>query len=922
MTEPLRANEATSTELDRLRTRVAELERQKASAATNAARYELLLDHLNVGVFVTNVEGRILEANRRVVEIGGAPNREAFLSRSADMLYANPDDRTRMLALLLRDSFIRNLEAQTQCWDGAQRWVSISAILTEDPITGQKLVIGMIEDIHDRKMAEFAVLASESRFRHLYESMRDAYARVQMDGKLIEFNQVYSQLLGYSSDELRRLTYTDLTPAKWHAMEADVITNQVLVRGYSDLYEKEYYRKDGTLLSVELLTSLLRGPNGEPESMWAIIRDVTERRRIEDALRSSEARFRVIAEQSLLGIAIMQDDCIVYANQAVSEINGYSIAEIQTWHTSDFARIIHASDLEFAVEQAKKKMAGNPSALSHYAYRLITKTGETRWVDQYSRTIEHSGRPANFITLVDITARKAAEASLAAETERLSITLRNIADGVISTNRAGNIVLMNHAAELLTGVTQVSAATRSIEEVLQSAVDPNDARSQQVLETVLRAADSAVATGQLQLSGHDGRQRTVSLYVTPLLPQFGEAHGVVVAIRDITEELRYADSLQRAAKLESLGVLAAGIAHDFNNLLSGLFGHIDMAKDSAPKSSETRTHLDLALQVFGRAKSLSNQLLAFAKGNAPVRIVGSISATIKNSVQFALSGANVSTIFNIAPNLWQVAFDEHQIAQVIDNLVINALQAMPNGGTLTVSASNVEIGDTDFAELDAGRYVRVTVKDEGVGMAPETIQRIFDPFFTTKQHGSGLGLAATYAIVKRHKGTIEVESKPGHGSSFFLLFPATAEAPRVTATPTTSSDVGHGTVLLMDDDPAVLRVTAMMLKRLGYQVTAASDGKEAISEMSKLMSLGEPVTAVLLDLTVREGLGGREAVAQLHKLAPDVPLVAISGYAEDPVMATPRNFGFTDSLKKPFLTTDLGNLFGRIQSAQRTPAKI
>jgi PAS domain S-box-containing protein len=647
-------------ELNDLRARVRELTGQAAACGRDATRYRLLLEHLNVGVFVSSLDGRMLECNERTVQMSGE-SRESLLSKNLATHYENPGDRARLVAELHSAGSVRNFETWTVHRDGKRAASSMNAVLAPIGPNCTPLILGMIEDITDRKLAE-------------------------------------------------------------------------------------------------------------------------------ERAGEGEERFRVIAEQSMLGIAIIQDDAVRFVNQAVSDVNGYSIEEMSSWDIRDLARAIHPDDAAFALEQARKKQAGDPSALAHYTYRLITKTGDTRWVEQYSRSIEYGARKASFVTMIDITARKQAEASLS----------------------------------------------------------------------------------QLSLS------------------------------------------MERTAKLESLGVLAAGIAHDFNNLLGGLFGHLDLARERLGVDSEARLHLDLAREAFERAKALTGQLLAFAKGGAPTRSVGSLATSVSKCAEFALSGSNVKVELDLEADLWNAEFDANQLAQAFDNIVINAKQAMPSGGTLRISGRNMVSEQGPASMLAPGRYVKISFADQGPGISAMNLPRVFDPFFTTKAEGSGIGLTATYAILKKHDGHIEAESRAGEGATFHVWLPATVKQPSSVRPPPPDTARGRGLVLVMDDDDMVRQLVCNMLKHLGYEPIPSCEGAEALQRARAVLAEGKQLAAALLDLTVRSGEGGRDTVRALRTVLPELPIIASSGYSDDPVMAQPALFGFSASLRKPFRLSELAELLTRL----------
>ena len=631
-----------------------------SQAERDALRYRLLFEHLNVGVFVSSLDGRMLECNDRTAQMAGE-SREALLTQELITRYEDPNDRLRLVAELRNTGSVRNFETWTRQYGGRRMASSMNAVLAPIGPNGALQILGMLEDITDRKLAE-------------------------------------------------------------------------------------------------------------------------------ERAGEGEARFRVIAEQSMLGILIFQDNAIPFVNQAVSDINGYSVDEMLTWTSIDFVRVIHPDDSAFVTEQGRKKHNGDPSALPHYSYRVVSKSGETRWVEQYSRNVDYGGRSAVFVTLIDITARKLAEASL----------------------------------------------------------------------------------GQLALS------------------------------------------MERTAKLESLGVLAAGIAHDFNNLLGGLFGHLDLARAQLDMASAARSHLDLAHQAYERARALTSQLLAFAKGGTPVRKLGSLAVSVKQCAEFALSGSNVKCELELSEGLWNAEYDESQLAQAFDNILLNAKQAMQSGGLLRILGRNVLAKVAPAPELEPGRYVKLSFVDRGPGISAAILPRIFDPFFTTKSEGSGVGLTATYAILKKHNGHVEVESRPGAGATFHVWLPAVTERASSARPAPREIKKGRGLVLVMDDDDIVRHVAASMLTHLGYEPISTCDGVEALERTSALLAEGKQLSAAMLDLTVRSGTGGRETVNPLRALVPELPIIASSGYSDDPVMSDPTQFGFTSSLHKPFRLTDLGDLLARL----------
>lgn len=365
-------------------------------------------------------------------------------------------------------------------------------------------------------------------------------------------------------------------------------------------------------------------------------------------------------------------------------------------------------------------------------------------------------------------------------------------------------------------------------------------------------------------------------------------------------------------KLKSIGLLAGGIAHDFNNLLAAILGNISLARITAGSGSAVDERLVKAEKAVMKAKGLTQQLLTFAKGGAPVKKIISIEKLLRESVIFALRGSNTKYQFEIKPNLRSVEADGGQISQAVNNLIINADQAMPTGGTITIAAENCTLRPHNIVSLPPGDYVKVAIRDKGVGIAEKHLPLIFDPYFTTKEAGSGLGLATVYSIVNRHGGAIEVSSQENIGTTFTMYLPASAQQTASEKHAHKAIHKGSGNILVMDDDQDVCEVAGMMLTELGYAVAFARDGQEAVRLYQEAMKDRHPFDYVILDLTVPGGMGGEETIKELRKIDPEVKAIVSSGYSSSPIMANFREYGFTAVAVKPYNIVELSRIFHEI----------
>jgi signal transduction histidine kinase/ActR/RegA family two-component response regulator len=398
-------------------------------------------------------------------------------------------------------------------------------------------------------------------------------------------------------------------------------------------------------------------------------------------------------------------------------------------------------------------------------------------------------------------------------------------------------------------------------------------------------------------------------------PVFGEQHqlkeilcvGVDLTTKKKDDESRRRHELemQHLQRLESLGLLAGGIAHDFNNLLTAILANVSLVRMDTPPNSENSGLLHEAEKASLQARDLTTQLLTFAKGGKPVKTPVNLEKIIRDCAGFALRGKNARCEFNFSASLHPVEADAAQIAQVFNNLFLNACQAMPGGGRISVTAQNRTVIGGDSTLATSGDYVEVTVADEGEGIGSENLPKIFDPYFTTKKTGSGLGLAVVHSIVSNHLGAITAESQPGHGTKFILLLPASHQTPVAPAAVTDISETACRRVLVMDDEEMVRRVLEKILVRLGCEVHSVPDGQAALDAYQKAAAEKKPFDLVIMDLTVPGGMGGQECVRRLLMLDPQARAIVSSGYADNPVLADHHAYGFRSVVTKPYTTVQM-----------------
>lgn len=520
-----------------------------------------------------------------------------------------------------------------------------------------------------------------------------------------------------------------------------------------------------------------------------------------------------------------------------------------------------------------------------------------------------------FVAMIrDVTERKRFEKEIASDKESLAVTLRSIEDGVITTDVQGKIIMMNKAGEQLTGWSSRDAIGQPLKAVFNIAIDlAAQARAQ---KSGYRNEAHSILLSMPQnatLKSQDGAEHIIEQVASPIRDNNNEVAGVVLVFRDITERQRNEAERRKAEALEQLGLLAGGIAHDFNNLLTAIIGNISLASVIIPTDDAMATRLNDARNASMRARDLAQQLLTFARGGAPIKKTASIGKLIQDTVSFSLRGSKSRAEFSILDDLRPADIDPGQISQVIANLVVNADQAMPNGGTLYVSCKNFSYrlgADTTIPDLLPGNYIQIAIRDEGIGIPENYLKRIFDPYFTTKPKGNGLGLATTYSIIKNHNGLVTVQSEVNLGSTFTLYLPASKlqQIPIEPPRPLNEVVAGTGRVLIVDDEEAIRALVEFTLDRLGYQVSQAESALEGIDIYRQKLEAGERFDLVILDLTLPGGMGGKECLKKLIEIDPTVNAIVSSGYALDATMSRYQDYGFRGVIAKPYEAAELGKI--------------
>jgi len=754
-------------------------------------------------------------------------------------------------------------------------------------------------DLH--RQADEALRQVEGKYRSLVETAGAGIAIIDLAGKLTFVNDRLCLLSGYSREELigkpfAGFMHEDDLP---HLEQAFVDAVAGVKR--SGMLEFRLVCRDGRIIWAH--------GNPEPEvtgakisGFNAIIYDITDRKRLEEELRESEAQFSATLENAPDGVYMNDlEGNFLYGNRRCEEIIGYKREELIGKNFLEL-NILPENSLARAAEILQDNINGKftgPDELE-----LISRDGCRVPVEINTSVIQQGGKKVVLAFVRDISERKRVEKLLIDNEARYRSLFENNPAAVYSVDMQGRFTSVNAAAMRLTGYSEEEALRISIADV--AAPDYLDIMRSHFVDSLRGESQSYEAA----INAKDGKRIYVYITGTPIIMD-GNIVGVYGIAEDISDRRRLEEEQQRVAKLESVGLLAGGIAHDFNNILTAILGNISLAGMEAQEGSELHGSLEEAQKAVLRAKDLTKQLLTFSRGGAPVMKLSSLRELLKDTSDFALRGSNVKCVFSIPDDLWHAEIDAGQVSQVIHNLVINAQQAMPEGGTIELTAQNIALSETrrlgKGLPLKKGNYVRIAVTDHGSGIPAQHMDRIFDPFFTTKQKGSGLGLATSFSIARQHGGHLSAVSAPNSGSTFYLYLPAS----RAKSTPRQANKMeikpaGKASILVMDDEQGVREVAGRMLRHVGYRdIEFAADGAEAIKLYKAAMESGNPFTVAILDLTIPGGMGGKMTVKKLHKIDPGVKAIVSSGYVDDSVIAKYKEYGFSGMVAKPYTIEEL-----------------
>jgi PAS domain S-box-containing protein len=785
----------------------------------------------------------------------------------------------------------------------------------------------------------------EERYKNIVELSSDIIYTSDKDGIQTFMNDAAFRLLEFSPDEVIGRPFTELLHPDDRARSLEKRNEMERLDVDAINFENRYVTKSGRTITVLHNVRVLRDKKGKFVGTQGIARDITLRKLAEAEVKSAMARIEEEKARSESILAAIGDGIsIVDRNFRVVYQNNVHKKMVGGDKTGQYCYE--------AYSEGDSICPGCPVAASfkdgeiHTLEKSAPRNGEIRTLEiNASPLIDVAGKiVAGIETVRDITERKKAGEKL----KLFSEAIEEAMDGIQIVDPNGTIVYSNKAVKDIYGFSPDELLGKNVNEM-----NADREFAGRVIFPGIR--EKGRWSGELTVVHKNGKMFPIWLSTALVKDDNGVPIAMVGIIRDITERKQAEDIMKRhrehlvklveertaeisstneklrkeiadrknmeeellkAQKLESVSILAGGIAHDFNNLLASILGNIGLAMLDIDPAHQAFKQLVGAEKASLRAQDLTRQLLTFSKGGAPVKKLTDIGNLIKESASFALRGSRVNYEFSNEENLKLVEVDEGQMSQVIHNLVINADHAMPEGGTIAIRCCNITDGAHGALPMREEGYVCISVEDHGVGVPKEHLPKIFDPYFTTKQKGSGLGLATTYSIIKKHGGLITVESTLGEGTTFHVYMPASRLTKLQEKAEEGAVRQGTGTILVMDDEAEVRETTGNVLKRLGYDVVFAADGGEAVEKYRLAREEGRVFDLVIMDLTVPGGLGGKEALKKLRELDPGVKAIVSSGYSNDPIMADFGKHGFNGVVTKPYRIKELSEEVYRVISGQ------
>ncbi|RJP14857.1 MAG: PAS domain S-box protein [Candidatus Abyssobacteria bacterium SURF_5] len=888
---------------------ITELKRAEEELRSSGERLKILFEYAPDAYYLNDVNGNFVDGNKAAEELIGYA-REELVGKSFLELNLIRADQLENAAAIMRENTRGKASLDDLILirkDGSE--VAVEVRIFPVRIDNQPMVLGIARDVTERKRADDLLRQSEEKYRTLLDSIEIGFYETDLEGNLLFFNESVQKVLGYPHDELLGMNYRQYV----NNADARIIFNsfnKVFKTGTADKgFACNVITKHGSVKPIEFSVSLVRDVHGQPIGFRGVTRDITERRQAEEQLRKSEEKYRASEEKyrtllELFDLGFYETDLsgnLLFFNETIREYLGYPADELRGMN---YRRYVNEEDADIMF-RAFNRVFKSGNAEKCFVCNVVTKKGSLTPVEfSVSLVRDENGSPAGFRGVTrDITERKEAEEQLRKSEEKYRTLFEESKDVICIASPDGELLDINAA-----GIHLFKASSK--EELLKQNIFAFLFPLQEDRRRLEKAFTDRgfVKDFEVNTSDRNGRQLNLLITANSVRDDEGKIIAYRGIIRDVTEKKQLEQQLFQAQKMESIGTLAGGIAHDFNNLLGGILGYASFIKSKIDHNDKLYGYVDTIERSAMRAAELTSQLLGFARGGKydtkTVNLNDIIIETMKIIGRTFDKSIEIET--HLADELATVEADAAQIQQVLMNLCVNALDAMPGGGKLVIETEVADLSE-DYIRLHFGAkkgdYVTLSVTDTGIGMDRETMKRIFEPFFTTKEKGkgTGLGLAMVYGVIKNHGGFIRVYSEPGAGSTFKVFLPAVGKAeskePREDHLPRGGNEI----ILIVDDEAAIRSLAKDALEGKGYKVLLAEDGKEAIEVYRESFA---DIALVILDMVMPK-MGGRETFLKMQEINPGIKALLSTGYSQNGKAKEILDCGVFGFIQKPYQVNKL-----------------
>ncbi len=760
--------------------------------------------------------------------------------------------------------------------------------------------IDIIRDITEEFAREKELIFERNKFQSLFETSVDAIFLLNEKGIFIDANSAAARLLECNKSEIIGKSPLFFSPEKQRDGKLSEIKAMEKINNALKGVPQQFEWIHKTMKGKEIIcnVSLNTFSLENIKYITAIVRDVTKVKTMEEDIRKqNELMSHIFAlSPAIIYILNPEDFSLEWYSKNINRLLGYSDQDIKDgkewWYKN-----VHKEDLK------RKEIKLKPIFKDKHIvreFRFYKKDGTLIWIkDELVLIEDEKGNPREIIGVwIDVTEAKKQEKEIEEERRKFKLTINSIEDSIIVVDKKGKILILNPGAEKLLGNTYENLKGKNLSNLINLSNEKGLNCHQLLKDFLEKGSIPKLKADENLFSFPDRKDSVFSISISPL-SSGNKLEGAVIILRDITERVKLLETNTRVSKLEAINTLAGGIAHDFNNLLTSLYGYIDLAQ-RVTIDPRVKSYLEKSIKTSKRAKALASRLLSLSKKQTPDKKIQDISDNTIDVVSFATSGSAIDIKFYMEP-LPLVNVDATQIEEVIENIVINASQAMKGKGIIKVSAKKVPLKDKEVGTLPEGDYVKISISDTGPGIPDDIKNKIFEPFFTTKKNGTGLGLAACYSIIQKHNGWIDFESEKGKGTTFHIYLPVAKENIdiEITKKEKTQQQLDKGNVLIMDDEDGVRNILKEFLNVLGFNVFEAEKGEDVLELLKKAQREEIKIKAIILDLIIKNGLNGVETCKKIREFDKKIPIIAISGFSNDQAIAYPEQFGFTAALRKP-----------------------